>query len=156
MISCSSDKSDITIGLNENIHHDDFEYSVTDYSLTKQIGKGQDTITTEGTFYLIHFKVINEAKRVNHSWNNSIAYIIDGEGNIYENNINAQIKLNEVSPFGWNEKYITPFQSVDTSILVFNLPDNVKNPCLMVRGETLMGDFFNRNKFKKMKVRLFQ
>jgi hypothetical protein len=143
------------IGLNENIHHDDFEYAVTSYSLTRQIVNNQDSLIANGNFYLISFRVMNNALRVNHPWSNSIAYIIDEDGIIYENDRDAQKKLNSITPFGWEENYLTHFQSTNTTILVFDLPLTIKNPCLMIRGETLMGDVFDRGKFRRTKVRLY-
>jgi hypothetical protein len=155
LVSCSSNKSVTIIGLNENIHHDDFEYAVTSYSVAKKIVSYQDSIIPFGNFYMINFRVMNKALRVNHPWSNSIAYIIDDDRNIYENNEDAQKILNSISPFGWKEKYLTHFQSTDTTILVFDLPVTIKHPCLMIRGETLMGDFFDRGRFRRTKIKLF-
>jgi hypothetical protein len=94
LFCCSDNQAKLIIGLRENIHHDDFEYSVTGYTLTHQIGKGQDSIVSAGTYYIVTFKVENRAIRVSHLWNNSIAYIIDDEKNnnsfcycFYGNNI---------------------------------------------------------------------
>jgi hypothetical protein len=153
--TCTNDNTEISIGLNQNIHHDDFEYLVTDYSVEKQIGNGQDSVKANGNFYIIDFKVINNAKRVNHKWNNSIAYIKNESGNVYENNTAAQKMLNKIHAFGWKESYIIPCQTSYEMKFVFDLPADVKNPCLLVRGETYMGDFFDGGKYKRTKVQLF-
>jgi len=153
--SCSSQRSSPVIGLNENIHHDDFEYAVTNYSLSKIIEGTQDSIVANGNFYLIHFRVINNALRVDHAWNNSTAYIIDEAGNIFENDKNAQKELNSILPFGCKEKYLTRSQSADTTMLIYDLPLTINHPYLMIRGKTLMGDIFDRNRFRRTKVRLF-
>lgn len=155
LASCSSPKSSPVIGLNENIHHDDFDYAVTSYSTSKKIENKKDSIIANGNFYIIHFRVINNALRVDHRWNNSNAYIIDDDGNIFENNEEAQKLLNSISSFGWKEKYLTRCKSVDTTILIFDLPVTTSHPYLRIRGETLMGDIFNRNRFRRIKIRLF-
>ncbi len=155
MLSCSKEKADILIGLNEPIHHDDFEYSVTGYTIERQIGDGPSAIVADGNFYIVTFLVRNNARRVNHSWDNTIAYLVDDAGKTYENNTNAQVNLNKSDPFGYREKYTTTYQSSDSTRLIFDLPKNTIKPCLMVRGETLMGDFFDGGKFKRTKIRLY-
>jgi hypothetical protein len=154
-ISCHSDKESKTIGLNQNIHHDDFEYSVTSYTKTPEIISGQDTIKARGIFYLVHFKVTNNALRVGHTWDNSIAYLIDANGDRYQNLPDKQKALNNSLPFGLNEIYNTPHGAADTTILVFELPADVIKPYLKVSGGTLMGDVFDAGRFRRMKVRLF-
>jgi hypothetical protein len=124
-------------------------------TIIKRIGSMDDSTLVEGNFYAVNFKVINNAIRIDHPWNNSIAYIIDEKGEIYENKQALQEKLNSLSPFGFKKEYITPAQSIGTTVFVFEVPVNVKFPYLMVRGETLMGDVFNGSKFEKTKVKLF-
>jgi hypothetical protein len=51
--------------------------------------------------------------------------------------------------------YNTPHGQTDTTILVFDVPANIVQPFLMVRGEILMGDMFDAGKFLKAKVKLF-
>jgi len=155
LLSCSGNDKEIIIEPGTGIQHDDFEYSVLDHSLQKFIATNEDTVTTDGNFYIVTFKVVNMAVRVDHEWDNSIAYIIGDDGTVYENKTTLQKKLDETRSFGFQESYVTHFQSSDSTILVFELPPTVKNPYLMVRGETLMGDFFNGNRFKRTKVKLF-
>ena len=153
--ACSSHKKEKIIELNQNIHHDDFEYAVTNFSKTTLITSGNDTIRAKGNFYIVHFRVINKAMRVNHKWDNSIAYLVDENGNHYENNKVYQLVLNRSIPFGWQEMYNTPHGQTDTTILVFDLPVDITQPYLMVRGDILMGDAFDGARFKKIKVKLF-
>ena len=65
--SCSSKEK--VLGLGENIHHDDFEYSVQRVEKAAQIG----TLRTQGTFLIVTFQVENRARRVDHRWSNDIA-----------------------------------------------------------------------------------
>ncbi|WP_010227818.1 hypothetical protein [Gillisia marina] len=146
-ISCKSESDDFEIGLNESIYHDDFEYVVTDYKVLPI-----DEYTSR---YRINFKVINNAEVVEHTWNNSIAYIVDSKGNIYNNNKELQIKLNDREPFGWKNEYHTHPKSEESTILIFDLPKKVDQPYLKVSGKFLMGDVLDLSKYKKMKVKLF-
>jgi hypothetical protein len=154
-VSCESDKKANIIGLNQNIHHDDFEYSVTAFDTAPFIAAGKDTLSAKGTFYLVHFKVVNNALRVGHQWDNSIAYIVDEKGKRFENNVEGQEVLNRCSPFGLKKNYNTSHGSSDSTILVFDLPAGIREPYLMVRGDILMGDAFEGARFRKMKVKLF-
>ena len=154
--SCNRKNESYIIGLNQNIHHDDFEYSVTSYLKTSSLpGVSDNLVSANGNYYLVHFKVENRAMRVDHQWDNSIAYIVDEEGNRFENSKENQIVLDKTLHFGWNEQYNTRFGTSDSTILVFKLPPAVTKPYLMVRGGILMGDVFDRARFRKMKVMLF-
>lgn len=146
-ISCNEKSENLEIGLNESIYHDDFEYIVTNYEILPV-----DEFTNR---YRVEFTVVNNAEVVEHTWNNSIAYIVDSKGNIYHNDINLQIKLNERKPFGWSKVYHTHPKSQESTILVFDLPKKVTKPYLKVTGKFLMGDVFDLNQYKRMKVRLF-
>lgn len=154
-ITCNSDNKSTIIGLNQNIHHDDFEYSVTAFTITPEIVNENDTIVSKGNFYLVHFKVENKALRVAHQWDNSIAYIVDENGIRYENKKEIQKAVDKNQNFGLKDLYYTPHGSTDSTILVFELPADSRKPYLMVKGEILMGDVFDRARFKKIKVKLF-
>jgi hypothetical protein len=155
LISCTSGKKEIEIGLNQNIHHDDFEYAVTNFSTAKLLTSGSDTLRANGIFYIVHFRVMNLAKRSNHQWDNSIGYIVDENGSLYENNTYNQVFLDKSFPFGWKEMYNTPHGQTDTTILVFDLPLNITKPYLMVIGDILMGDIFDAGRFRRVKIKLF-
>jgi len=147
LFSCKNDSEDLEIGLNESIYHDDFEYVVTDYTILP--------VNEYTNRYLVQFKVINNAEVVEHTWNNSIAYVVDSKGNIYHNNLDLQIKLNDKKSFDWKKEYHTHAKSEETTTLIFELPKQVTKPYLKVSGKFLMGDVLDLNKYKKMKVKLF-
>lgn len=147
--ACSSDEK--TIGLKESIQHDDFRYSVESFERTKMIVETK----AGGMFYIVKFRVQNDAKRVDHEWKNDIAYVIDEKGKQYENNIGLQKQIEAVTPFGYKDKYVTHAGVSETTVLVFELPADVKEPYLKVRGDFLMGDLFDGNQFKNTKVKLF-
>jgi hypothetical protein len=155
LAGCNSNKQGNIIGFRQNIHHDDFEYSVSDYSVTKLLTDSDDTLRARGIFYVVSFKVENKAMRVGHRWNNSIAYITDNSGNLYENDQDAQRFYAKSHPFMLNDTYNTCAGTSDSTILVFDLPVDIREPYLKVRGEIMMGDIFDRGRFRKLKVRLF-
>ena len=147
--SCSSKEK--VIGLGENIHHDDFEYSVRSVEQTDQIGN----VHARGTFYVVTFRVESRARRVDHRWSNTIAYIVDKSGSKYENNMDVQKELNRINPFDFKNEYVTPAGATETTMLVFDLPREAQAPYLQVRGWLMIGDVFDGNQYKKTKVKLF-
>ena len=155
LTSCTYDRSRYVIGTGDKILHDDFEYSVSDYMVTRFLKNGSDTLHAKGIFYVVNFRVENNAKRVSHLWKNSTAYIQDERGTIYENDSAAQFFYNSAHPFEPKEIYETAAGSTDSTILIFDLPFNVTKPGLRVRGEILMRDIINGARFRKMLIKLF-
>lgn len=153
--SCNTNNNGDIIGLNQNIHHDDFEYSVSNYIVTRFLKSGNDTLNARGAFYLVNFRVENRALRVSHTWDNSIGYIIDERGKTYEDIGEVQLFWDKAKKFGFSEQYTTQPGTTDSTWLAFDLPLNVTKPCLKVRGSTLMGDVFDRAKFRRMRIRLY-
>ena len=150
--SCAKEK---VIAVNDRIHHDDFEYRVTNVIVMDSIGSGERQRRAAGHFYVVAFEVGNRAKRVVHEWDNSIAYIVDNQGRKYENLTELQPFLNTLSPFNYYSHHTTPAGATETTRLIFDLPGDVTEPYLMVRGELLMGDVFDGKTFAKTKVKLF-
>ena len=149
LFSCSAREK--VIGLQQNIHHDDFEYSVQSVDKAEQIGG----VRARGTFYIVAFQVENRAKRVDHQWGNDIAYLVDEAGTQHDNDAAAQQELDRTKPFGYEKQYVTPAGATETTMLVFDLPKGVKETYLQVRGVLLMGDVFDGSQYKKTKVKLF-
>ena len=154
-MACNRDKREFVIGLNERIHHDDFEYSVSNYLVSRFLKNGPDTLRAQGVFYLVTFRIDNLAMRVDHKWDNSIAFIVDEKGRIFENKTDVQQFYEKSNSFGLRESYITPAGKSDSTILAFDLPFDVTKPYLKVRGEILMGDMFDGARFRKMRIRLY-
>src|SRR5690349_12695648 len=102
IISSCSAKEKI-IGLQQTIHHDDFEYSVQRVERTKTIGKDD----ARGVFYIVTFQVENRALRVEHRWSNDIAYIVDEIGVRHDNDVDAQQELNRIQTFGYKNEHVT-------------------------------------------------
>ena len=139
------------LGIGQSIHHDDFEYTVESLDRMSQIANRK----AEGIFYLVTFRVDNRAKRVNHRWNNDIAYIVDSQGRHYDNDRDAQRALAALKGLPVRDQYVTPAGSTDRALLVFDVPANASEPYLMVRGSFLMGDMFDLGQYARTRVRLF-
>ena len=155
LTSCNSSKREYVIGIGERIHHDDFEYSVSDLIISRFLRNGRDTLYAKGMYYIVRFKVENNAMRVSHEWDNSIAYIVDEKAGSFENVPEVQKFLEKSKPFGLKEKYITPAGAADSTFIAFDLPFNVTMPYLKVKGEILMGDFFDAALFRRVRIKLF-
>lgn len=143
------------ISLNEPIKHDDFEYSVTDYVLTRFIRSGNDTLNARGMFYLVNFQVKNKALRVSHKWDNRTACLVDEDGNTYENDPQAAQFYCRSIGTTQQESFSTPAGNTESAILAFDVPFSVTRPCIKVRGYILMGDVFNFGRFRRMKIKLY-
>ena len=66
-----------------------------------------------------------------------------------------QKALNAMKPFNLKDKYITPAGVTDLTIFVFDIPKEIKQPYLKVRGEFLMGDMFDGSQFANTKIKLY-
>jgi hypothetical protein len=150
--SCAGER---VIGMNERIHHDDFEYLVTGCTVAGSIGSGERQRKAAGVYYVVTFVVENHAMRVNHDWNDSIAYVVDDRGNHYENLPELQELLNDAKSAVSSPAHRTPAGETESTQLIFDLPRNVTHPFLMVRGDLLMGDVFDGKAFTKTKIKLF-
>lgn len=142
---------DAIIGLGQRIRHDDFDYSVTQVERTSDIGDRH----TDGVFVIVTFRVENRAERVGHRWNNWIAYVLDDEGRVFENDQGAQRELLRTRPFIYAEEYVTPPGEADETSLVFELPASSGAAQLKVRGFLMMGDVFDGNRFRRTRVQLY-
>jgi hypothetical protein len=153
--SCNSEKREYVIGIGEKIHHDDFEYSVSDIIISRFLRNGSDTLHAKGMFYLVKFKVENNSKHNGHEWDNSIAYIIDDRAGLFQNMPEVQEFYEKSKTFGLKEKYNTTPGSADSTYLAFDLPFNSTIPYLKVKGEIQIGDIFDGALFRRVRIKLF-
>jgi len=143
------------IGIGERIHHDDFEYYVSDVIISRFLKNGRDTLHAKGMFYIVKFNVENNALRANHEWDNSIAYIIDDRAGSFQNMPEVQEFYEKSKPFELREKYTTAPGSADSTYLAFDLPFSVTIPYLKVKGDILFGDIFDGALFRRVRIKLF-
>jgi len=155
LIFSSCNRQEYVIGIGERIHHDDFEYSVSEVIISRFLKNDIDTLYAKGMFYLIKFRVENNAKRVSHEWDNTIGYIVDERAGIFQNDPEIQRFVEKSKSFGLKEKYMTNAGSADSTYLAFDLPFSVTMPYLKVNGEILMGDVFDGALFRRVRVKLY-
>ncbi|MBL8017490.1 MAG: hypothetical protein JNK43_09485, partial [Ignavibacteria bacterium] len=87
---CSREEKVLNIG--DKLQHDDFFYSVQKVMKTPDfVGKKAD-----GTYYVIMFKVQNDAKRTEHEWNRNVLYVVDENGREYENKAELQKEYSRI------------------------------------------------------------
>ena len=141
---------DAVIGVGDRLRHDDFIYLVRSVSRRDQIGP----LRPSGAYRLVTFVVENRAGRVNHIWDNSIGYLVSDDGRTFENDTAAQRALDRVDTFGWQERYVTPPEQTAHTTLVFDVPTDTTTLYLKVRGELLMGDVLNFNRYQRTRIRL--
>jgi len=139
------------VGVGDRVRHDDFMYSVVGVDRAKEIGNRH----AHGTFHIVTFRVENRAGRVSHEWGNDVAYVVDERGRQFENDGEVQRTLDARAPFGLSDHYVTRAEALQTTKLVFDVPDDAEAPCLKFRGYLLMGDVFDGNLYKRTRVRLF-
>jgi hypothetical protein len=76
-------------------------------------------------------------------------------GRSHESLPEIQKILNEAQPFNYVPRHSTPPGATQSTRFVFDLPRDQERPCVMVRGELLMGGVFNGKAFVRTKVRLY-
>ncbi|HMT11580.1 MAG TPA: hypothetical protein PKA39_08155 [Ignavibacteria bacterium] len=146
---CSGQEKVLNVG--DKLQHDDFFYSVQKVMKTGDfVGK-----KTDGIFYVVMFKVQNDAKRTEHDWNRNVLFVVDENGKEYENKADLQKEYSRINYEEYKESYKTAAGTSDSTVVVFELPKSVKQPYIKYRGDFLMGDLFSGNAFKNSKVKLF-
>jgi len=142
------------IGFGEKIHRDDFDYSVLNVEKLPTIGGRTQPATANGTFYVVTLKVENHAIRVNHQWDISMAYIEDQVGQAYRHSVEGQEAWDKACGIRNAALHNTSPGVFETAEIVFELPQGVKNPCLKIWKDVLMGDAFDGIAYRKVKVPL--
>lgn len=144
------------IGLGERIHHDDFDYSVLRIGKFRSLGSSTQPLAADGIFYVVTLKVENNAKRVGHVWNDSMAYVVDEKGNEYRPSPEGQKAWDAAKGKASEWLHNTPAGAAETTEIVYNLPVNIQDPCLKIWKDVLMGDMFDGIAYRKIKVKLEQ
>lgn len=146
---CSRDEKVLNIG--DKLQHNDNYYSVQKVMKTPDfVGKKAD-----GTYYVIMFKVQNENKSTDHEWNRNVLYIVDENGREYENKAELQKEYSRINYEEYRESYKTAAGKSDSAVVVFELPNSVKQPYVKYRGDSGIGGFFGGNAITNTKVKLF-
>lgn len=122
-----------TYGLNETVQDGDLAFTVTNVETAKTLGNQFTKKDAQGTFYVITLKLENKGNKTA-TFDSSMAKVTDDKGREFERSIEGQtakgMAQGNVDLF---LQQIQPSLSV-TGDLVFDLPADMQNPMLVVKG----------------------
>lgn len=122
-----------TYGLNEAVQDGDLTFTVTGVETAKTLGNQFTKKDAQGTFYIVTLKIENKGNKTA-TFDSSMAKVTDDQGREFERSIEGQtakgMAQGNVDLF---LQQIQPSLSV-TGDLVFDLPADMQNPMLVVKG----------------------
>lgn len=122
-----------TYGLNEVVQDGDLAFTVTGVETAKTLGNQFTKKDAQGTFYIVTLKIENKGNKTA-TFDSSMAKVTDDQGREFERSIEGQtakgMAQGNVDLF---LQQIQPSLSV-TGDLVFDLPADMQNPMLVVKG----------------------
>lgn len=120
-------------GLNEVVQDGDLAFSVSNVTTAKSLGNSYTLKNAQGMFYVVTLKLENKGNKTV-TFDSSMAKVTDEQGREFERSIEGQtakgMAQGNVDLF---LQQIQPSLSV-TGDIVFDLPADVKNPVLVVKG----------------------
>jgi len=126
-------KQDKEYGLNEAVQDGDLAFTVTNVTTAKTLGNSFTQKNAQGTFYVVTLKIENKGNKTA-TFDSSMAKVVDDQGREFERSVEGQtakgMAQGNVDLF---LQQIQPSLSA-TGDLVFDLPDGIKNPTLVVKG----------------------
>lgn len=122
-----------TYGLNETVQDGDLAFTVTGVETVETLGNQFTKKDAQGMFYVVTLKIDNKGNKTA-TFDSSMAKVTDDQGREFERSIEGQtakgMAQGNVDLF---LQQIQPSLSV-TGDLVFDLPADVQNPMLVVKG----------------------
>jgi hypothetical protein len=119
--------------LNETVQDGDLAFTVLAVNKSKTLGNSFSQKTAQGMFYVVTIKIENKGNKTM-TFDASMAKVKDDQGREFERSVDGQtakgLSQGQVDLF---LQQIQPSLSV-TGDLVFDLPDNLKNPVLNLKG----------------------
>lgn len=121
------------VGLNQPATSDDLTFTVTNVSKAKTLGSQYTKKDAQGMFYIVTVKIENTGKKTV-TFDSSMAKVVDNEDREFERSIDGQTAK------GMSEGKVDLFlQQIQPSLsltgdLVFDLPANISQPQLLVKG----------------------
>lgn len=120
-------------GQNEIVQDGDLAFTVTGVEKTKTLGNQYSKKDAQGEFYVITLKIENKGNKTA-TFDSSMAKVVDDQGREFERSIEGQTAQ------GMAQGNVDLFlQQVQPSLsktgnIVFDLPTDIKNPILLVKG----------------------
>jgi len=135
------------IPLGSEICFDDWCTTLTQADTVSSIGTGNDAIHTDGKFYILHLKMINEARRISQRPSEPRVHIIDSKGmfssfsekgqEAYEKQFGKQLPFNS---------RLELHQTLET-VMVFDIPAGACDPKVLIEeGPFITTLLFDDNK----------
>jgi hypothetical protein len=129
----SQAESEKQYGLNEVVQDGDLAFTVTNVETAKSLGNSYTQKNSQGTFYVVTLKIENKGNKTA-TFDSSMAKVTDDQGREFERSIEGQtakgMAQGNVDLF---LQQVQPSLSV-TGDLVFDLPSDISNPMLLVKG----------------------
>ncbi len=124
-------------GLNQTVKEGDLGFTVLAVNKQKTLGGAYTQKTAQGTYYVVTLKLDNTGKKTA-TFDSSMAKITDDQGREFDRSIDGQTALGMSN--GKVDLFLQQIQPglSYTGDLVFDLPDQVKNPVLVVK-DSLFG-----------------
>lgn len=120
-------------GLNEPVQDGTMVFTVTNVTTAKTLGNSYTQKNAQGTFYVVTLKIENKGNKTT-TFDSSMGKITDDKGREFERSTEGQtakgLAQGNVDLF---LQQIQPSLSV-TGDMVFDLPPDVQNPMLVVKG----------------------
>lgn len=122
-----------TYGLNETVQDDHLAFTVTNVETAETLGNQFTKRDAQGMFYIVTLKIENKGNKTA-TFDSSMAKVVDDKGREFERSIEGQTAK------GMDQGKVDLFlQQVQPSLsaagdLVFDLPADIKNPMLVVKG----------------------
>lgn len=131
--SAKQENTEKTYGLNETVQDGDLAFTVTSVETAETLGNQFTKKDAQGTFYVVTMKIENKGSKTA-TFDSSMAKVTDDQGREFERSIEGQtakgMAQGNVDLF---LQQIQPSLSV-TGDLVFDLPADMQNPMLVVKG----------------------
>ena len=129
----STSKQEKVYGLNDVVQDEELAFTVTGVEKADTLGNQFTNKNAQGQFYIITVKIENKGNKTT-TFDSSMAQVIDSQGREFERSIEGQtakgMAQGNVDLF---LQQIQPSLSV-TGDLVFDLPSDIQNPILLVKG----------------------
>lgn len=120
-------------GLNQSVTDGDLTFTVLNVKKQKTIGNQYTQKSAQGMYYLVTLKLENTGKQTK-TFDSSMAKVTDDQEREYDRSIDGQTAL--VMSQGKVDLFLQQIQPglSYTGDLVFDLPENISNPVLVVKS----------------------
>jgi Domain of unknown function (DUF4352) len=131
------------VGLNREIQYDDFAFSVLGARTATSVGEGESQANADGAYCVVTMRVANHARRVDFTFDKSVAILIDDRGREYHLSAGGQRALDSARKQRDECGDPIPAGASCTTEVVFELPAGARASQLRVSGGGPAGDILD-------------